>query len=168
MGEPAVMPFIERVKILATRLYGFFEGGNIHTIATSPDKLLRRTNQATFSDLRKSGIHKAFGEFVVHTRLVALQALAQRCPGKVKRGLRFSPFYPLRSAGPLSAESSQTDNYSWGPRNLRAPTTAITIKTIHLRIAPVPKTVRPIGSLSQAGRNGIELLNLRSPGPKAT
>ena len=89
MGEPAVMPFIKRAKILSTRVYEFFEGGNIDTIATSPDKLVRRTNPATFSYLRKSGIHKTFGEFVIHT----LQALAQRCPTKMKRGLTFSPFY---------------------------------------------------------------------------
>ena len=66
------MLFIKRAKILSTRLYEFFEGGNINTIATSPDKLVRRTNQATFSDLRKSGIHQAFGEFVVHTCIVAV------------------------------------------------------------------------------------------------
>ena len=66
------MLFIKRAKILSTRLYEFFEGGNIDTIATSPDKLVRRTNQATFSDLRKSGIHQAFGEFVVHTCIVAV------------------------------------------------------------------------------------------------
>ena len=83
------MPFIKRAKILSTRVYEFFEGGNIDTIATSPDKLVRRTNPATFSYLRKSGIHKTFGEFVIHT----LQALAQRCPTKMKRGLTFSPFY---------------------------------------------------------------------------
>ena len=76
ISEPPIMPFFKRAKILSTRLYEFFEGGNIDTIATSPDKLVRRTNQATFSDLRKSGIHKAFGEFVVHTRTVAPQVLA--------------------------------------------------------------------------------------------
>jgi len=70
------MSFIKRAKILATRLYEFFEGRNIDTIATSPDKLVRRTNQATLSDLRKSGIHKTFGEFVVHSRTVASQAIA--------------------------------------------------------------------------------------------
>ena len=67
-GEPPVVLFMKRAKIHSTLLYEFFEGGNIDTITTSPDKLVRRTNQATFSDLRKSGIHKAFGEFVVHTR----------------------------------------------------------------------------------------------------
>ena len=61
------MLFIKRDKILATRFYEFFEGGDIDTIATSPDKLIQRTNQATFSDLRKSRIHQAFGEVVVHT-----------------------------------------------------------------------------------------------------
>ena len=66
------MLFIKRAKILSTRLYEFFEGGNINTIVTSPDELVRRTNQATFSDLRKSGIHQAFGEFVVHTCIVAV------------------------------------------------------------------------------------------------
>ena len=66
------MLFIKRAKILSTRLYEFFEGGNINTIATSPDKLVRRTNQATFSDLRKSEIDQAFGEFVVHTCIVAV------------------------------------------------------------------------------------------------
>jgi len=35
----------------------FFEGGNIDSIVTSPDKFVRRTNQATFSGLRKSGMH---------------------------------------------------------------------------------------------------------------
>jgi len=51
------MPFIKRAKILATRVYEFFEGGNIDTIANSPDKLLWRTNRTTFSDLRTSGMH---------------------------------------------------------------------------------------------------------------
>ena len=69
-GEPPVMLFIKRAKILSTRLYEFFECGDIDTIATSPDKLVQRTNQATFSDLRKSGIHQAFGEFVVHSPTV--------------------------------------------------------------------------------------------------
>jgi hypothetical protein len=76
IGEPPVMLFMKRDKILSTRLYEFFEGGDIDTIATSPDKLVQRTNQATFSDLRKFGIHQAFGEFVVHTVIVAPQALA--------------------------------------------------------------------------------------------
>ena len=58
--------------LFLTRLYEFFEGGNINTITTSPDELVRRTNQATFSDLRKSEIHQAFGEFVVHTCIVAV------------------------------------------------------------------------------------------------
>ena len=56
-GEPPVMLFIKRAKILSTRLYEFFEGGGIDVIAASPNKLVQRTNQATFSDLRKSGIH---------------------------------------------------------------------------------------------------------------
>ena len=64
------MLFIKRAKILSTRLYEFFEGGDIDTIATSPDKLVHRTNQAAFSDLRKSGIHQAFSEVVVHTHIV--------------------------------------------------------------------------------------------------
>ena len=71
-GEPSVMSFIKRAKILATRVYEFFEGGDIDTIANSPDNLIRRTNRTTFSDLRKSGIHQAFGEFVVHTPSVAI------------------------------------------------------------------------------------------------
>lgn len=72
-GEPPVMSFIKRAKILATRVYEFFEGGNVDTIANSPDKLVWRTNRTTFSDLRKSSIHQAFCEFVVHTpRLVVL------------------------------------------------------------------------------------------------
>jgi hypothetical protein len=37
-GEPPVMSFIKRAKILATRVYEFFEGGDIDTIANSPDK----------------------------------------------------------------------------------------------------------------------------------
>jgi hypothetical protein len=78
------MLLIKTAKILSTRLYEFFEGGNIDTIATSPDKLVRRTNQATFSDLRKSGIRKAFGEFVVHTRTVAPQVLASVLPRRVE------------------------------------------------------------------------------------
>ena len=94
-----------------------------------------------------------------HKRTFAMQNVMSALPPKAD----------MCGAGmSASAKSSQTENYSLGPRNLRAPTTAITIKIIHMRIAPVPKTVRPIGSLSQAGRNGIELLNLRSPGPKAT
>jgi len=79
------MLFIERAKIHSTRLYKFIEGGNINTIAASSDKLVRRTNQATFSDLRKSGIHKAFGEFVVHTRTVAPPVLAPCCLGELKQ-----------------------------------------------------------------------------------
>ena len=39
-GEPPVVSFIKRAKILATRVYEFFEGGNIDTIANSPDKLI--------------------------------------------------------------------------------------------------------------------------------
>ena len=63
------MLFIKRAKILSTRLYEFFEGGDIDAIATSPDKLVHRTNRAAFSDLRKSGTHQAFGEVVVHTHM---------------------------------------------------------------------------------------------------
>jgi hypothetical protein len=66
-GEPPVMLFIKRAKILSTRLYEFFEGGDIDTIVTSPDKLIQRTNQATFSDLRKSRVRQTFSEVVVHT-----------------------------------------------------------------------------------------------------
>ena len=58
---------IKRAKILSTRLYELFEGRDIDAIATSPDKLVHRTNQAAFSDLRKSGVHQAFSEVVVHT-----------------------------------------------------------------------------------------------------
>ena len=61
------MLFIKRAKILSTRLDEFFEGGDIDAIATSPDKLVHRANQAAFSDLRKSGIHQACSEVVVHT-----------------------------------------------------------------------------------------------------
>jgi hypothetical protein len=39
------MSFIKRAKILATRVYEFFEGGDIDTIANSPDKLVWRTNR---------------------------------------------------------------------------------------------------------------------------
>lgn len=70
------MPFIKRAKILSTRLYEVFEGWSVHTVATPPDKLVRRANQPTFSDLRKSSIHQAFGEFIVHTSIVAPQVLA--------------------------------------------------------------------------------------------
>src|SRR5262245_39464265 len=73
-GEPPVMSFIKRTKILATCDYEFFEGGNIDTIANSPDKFVWRTNRITFSDLRKSGIHQPFGEFVVHTPTVATRS----------------------------------------------------------------------------------------------
>jgi len=59
------MLVIKRAKVLSTPLYEFFEDGDIDTISTSPDKLVQRTNQPTFSDLRKSGIHQAFGEVVV-------------------------------------------------------------------------------------------------------
>jgi hypothetical protein len=82
------MLFIKRAKILSTRLYEFFEGGNINTIVNSPDKLVRRTNQATFSDLRKSGIHQAFGEFVVHTCIVAV--LPRRVEKAASRFHRFT------------------------------------------------------------------------------
>ena len=63
------MLFIKRAKILSTRPYEFFEGGYINAIGPSPDKLVHRTNQAAFSDLRKSGIHQAFSEVVVHTHM---------------------------------------------------------------------------------------------------
>ena len=79
------MLFMKRDKILSTRLYEFFEGGDIDTIATSPDKLVQRTNQATFSGLRKSGIHQAFGEFVVHTHIVASPALASVLPRELPK-----------------------------------------------------------------------------------
>ena len=92
------MLFIKRAKILSTRLYEFFEGGNINTIATSPDKLVRRTNQATFSDLRKSGIHQAFGEFVVHTCIVAV--LPRRVE-KAASGFHLLPSRHHCSACPL-------------------------------------------------------------------
>jgi hypothetical protein len=75
-GEPLVLLSVKRAKILATRVYKFFEGGDIDSIANSPDKLVQRTNRTTFSDLGKSGIHQAFGEFVVHTPTVASQALS--------------------------------------------------------------------------------------------
>jgi hypothetical protein len=48
-GEPPVMSFIKRTKILAARVYEFFEGGYIDTIANSPDKLVWRTDRTTFS-----------------------------------------------------------------------------------------------------------------------
>jgi hypothetical protein len=67
---------VKRAKILAACVYEFFEGGNIDTIANSPDKLVWRTNRTTFSDLGKSSIHQVSGEFVVHTPTVAPQALA--------------------------------------------------------------------------------------------
>jgi len=82
-GEPPAMLFIKRTKILATCAYEFFEGGNIDTIANSPDKFVWRTNRTTFSNLRKSGIHQAFGEFVVHTPTVASQALAAVLRGEL-------------------------------------------------------------------------------------
>jgi len=77
------MLFIKRAKILATRVNEFFEGGDIDTIATSLDKLVQRTNRTTFSDLRKTGIHQTFGEFVVHTPTVAAQALAAVLRGEL-------------------------------------------------------------------------------------
>src|SRR5262245_37011019 len=95
-GDPPVMLFIKRAKILSTRLYEFFEGGNIDTIVTPPDKLVQRTNQAAFSELRKSGIHKAFGEFVVHTRIVASQALASVLPRWVASRFHLFNFAPPR------------------------------------------------------------------------
>ena len=83
--EPPVMLFMKRAKILSTRLYEFFEGGYIDTIATSPNQLVRRTNQVTFSGLRKSGIHQGFGEFVVHSPIVAPQAPASVLPRRVAK-----------------------------------------------------------------------------------
>jgi|GEM_PF-1432490 len=80
IGKPPVMLFIKRAKTRSTRLYEFFEGGDIDTIATSPEKLVRRPSQATFSGLRKSSIHQAFGEFVVHSNIVAPQAIASLLP----------------------------------------------------------------------------------------
>jgi len=88
IGQPPVMLFFKRAKILSTRLYEFFESGDIDTIAASPDELVKRTNQATFSDLRKSGIHQAFGEFVVHTCIVAV------LPRRVERRPHAFTFLP--------------------------------------------------------------------------
>src|SRR5262245_42187904 len=79
------MLFIKRAKILPTCVYKFFEGGDIDTITNSPDKLVLRTNRTAFSDLGKSGIHQAFGEFVVHTPTVAPQALAPVVRGEVAK-----------------------------------------------------------------------------------
>ena len=98
------MLFIKRAKIRPTRLYEFFEGGNINTIATSPHKLVWRTNQATFSDLRKSGIHQAFGEFVVHTCIVAV------LPRRVEKAAsRFHLFYFVPSLLGMSALPLRAD-----------------------------------------------------------
>jgi hypothetical protein len=47
-GEPRVMSFIKGAKIL---VYEFFEGGNIDTIANSPDQLVWRTNRTAFSEM---------------------------------------------------------------------------------------------------------------------
>lgn len=99
------MLFIKRAKILSTRLYEFFEGGNIDTIATSPDKLVQRTNQVTFSDLRKSGIHQAFGEFVVHTPIVAPQALASVLPRRVEKAASCFHLFTFDPRCPLCARS---------------------------------------------------------------
>jgi hypothetical protein len=107
------MLFIKRAKILSTRLYEFFEGGDIGTIATSPDKLVQRTNQATFSDLWKSGIHQAFSEFVVHVPIVAPQPLASVLPQRVAKAdigkpsitIKTSHRWRTRSECPLSANS---------------------------------------------------------------
>ena len=105
------MLFIKRAKILSTRLYEFFEGGNINTIVTSPDKLVRRTNQATFSDLRKSGIHQAFGEFVVHTCIVAV--LPRRVEKAASRFhlFTFAPSLLGMSALPLIADMCSAQAY---------------------------------------------------------
>jgi hypothetical protein len=82
-GEPPIMSFIKRAKILATCVYEFFEGGDIDTIANAPDKLVWWTNRTAFSDLGKPGIHQAFGEFIVHTRTVAAQAFAAVLRGEL-------------------------------------------------------------------------------------
>jgi len=98
------MLFIKCAEILSACLYEFFEGGNIDTIASSPDKFVRRTNEATFSDLRKSGIHKAFGEFVVHTRTVAPQVLAYVLRRRVEAAtssFTFLPSYLYLPASPV-------------------------------------------------------------------
>src|SRR5262245_9855555 len=106
------MPFIQIAKIHSTRFYEFFEGGNIDTIATSPDKLVRRTNQTSFSDLRKSGIHKAFGEFVVHTQTVAPQWRALFHPAD------HSTY--LLTTGSL-CELKVANSFSGSVKNARAP-----------------------------------------------
>lgn len=103
------MLFIKRAKILSTRLYEFFEGGNIDTIATSPDKLVQRTNQVTFSDLRKSGIHQAFGEFVVHTPIVAPQALASVLPRRVEKAASCFHLFTFDPRSNLSAITPKVD-----------------------------------------------------------
>ena len=47
-GRATRHPVYQGAKILSTRLMSIFEGGNIDSIVTSPDKFVRRTNQATF------------------------------------------------------------------------------------------------------------------------
>ena len=111
------MPFIKRAKIVSTRLYEFFEGGDIDTIATSPDKLVRRTNQATFSYLRKSGIHKALGEFVVHTPIVASQVLASVLPRGVKQRPHALASYSHLQHVRFTARSDITSQYELIDRN---------------------------------------------------
>jgi len=56
-GEPPAMLFIKRAKILSTRLYEFFEGGDIDAIATSPDKLCSSDQSSClfrFAEIRHS------------------------------------------------------------------------------------------------------------------
>jgi hypothetical protein len=101
------MSFIKRAKILATRVYEFFEGGDIDTIANSPDKLVLRTNRTAFSDLRKSRIHQAFCEFVLHTPTVAPRALAA-----VLRGVL--PARSWQAAQAIKPSSHPTDGYLRG------------------------------------------------------
>ncbi len=40
VSEPPIMLFFKRAKILSTRLYEFFEGGDVDSIATPPHKLI--------------------------------------------------------------------------------------------------------------------------------
>ena len=96
------MPSIKRAKILSTCRYEFFEGGNIHTIATSPDKLLRRTNQPTSSDLRKSGIHKPFGELVVHACIVAVLPRRVEKAASCFHAFSFDTPFGMSAVGPIA------------------------------------------------------------------
>jgi hypothetical protein len=43
-GEPSVMTFVKRAKILATRVYEFFEGGNIDHRSEKVVRLVRQTS----------------------------------------------------------------------------------------------------------------------------